>query len=123
MIEESRASGAARRELEKQEGHARRGDTRRLERSACPSRGMNCDILRHGQRRVCATPLHPEIEQTAKVIVVKGHLHTIHQFVVFEAKVFSGLSTKMKNASKYDQAAGTVGCMAEVLTKTGWATD
>jgi hypothetical protein len=23
------------------------GDTRRLERSTCPSRGMNCDILRH----------------------------------------------------------------------------
>jgi hypothetical protein len=34
MIEESRASGAARRELEKQESHPGRGDTRRLERSA-----------------------------------------------------------------------------------------
>jgi hypothetical protein len=26
------------------------GDTRRLERSACPSRGMNCDILRHREK-------------------------------------------------------------------------
>src|SRR5260370_3248185 len=51
MIEESRASGASRRELEKQEGHPCRRDTRRLERSACLSRLMNSDILRHRQRR------------------------------------------------------------------------
>ncbi len=37
------------------------------------------------------------------------------QFVVVEAKMMSGLSTKTGNASGYDQAARNVACMAEVL--------
>jgi hypothetical protein len=37
------------------------------------------------------------------------------QFTVIEAKMFSRLSTGVKNAGYYDQAARTVACMAEVL--------
>lgn len=41
------------------------------------------------------------------------------QFVVCEAKVFSGLSTGTKRARDFDQAARNVGCMAETLRKVG----
>ncbi len=40
------------------------------------------------------------------------------QFVVLEAKVFSGLSKGTKRAPDYDQAARNVACMAETLRKT-----
>ena len=39
--------------------------------------------------------------------------------VVAEAKMFSGLSAGVANASYYDQAARTVACMAEVLRRAG----
>ncbi|MGA2990722.1 MAG: hypothetical protein ABSD88_09625 [Candidatus Korobacteraceae bacterium] len=41
------------------------------------------------------------------------------QFVVCEAKVFSGLSAGVKRALFFDQAARNVGCMAETLCRTG----
>jgi hypothetical protein len=41
------------------------------------------------------------------------------QFVVLEGKVFSKLRPGTKNALQYDQAARSVGCMAEVLKKAG----
>src|SRR5208283_3566042 len=41
------------------------------------------------------------------------------QFVVCEAKVFSGLSTGTKRAPSFDQAARNVGCMAETLRRAG----
>lgn len=41
------------------------------------------------------------------------------QFVVCEAKVFSGLSPGTKWARAFDQAARTVGCMAETLRRAG----
>lgn len=41
------------------------------------------------------------------------------QFIVIEAKVFSGLSRRTTNAPKYDQAARTIGCMAETLRRAG----
>lgn len=42
-----------------------------------------------------------------------------NQFVVCEAKMFSRLSQGTKNSPSYDQAARTVGCMAEVLRESG----
>src|SRR3990172_7415404 len=39
------------------------------------------------------------------------------QFVVLEAKLFSGLASKVKNASYFDQAARSVACIAEVLCR------
>lgn len=41
------------------------------------------------------------------------------QFVVCEAKVFSGLSAGTKRAPAFDQAARNVGCMAETLRRAG----
>jgi len=41
------------------------------------------------------------------------------QFVICEAKVFSGLSTGTKRAPTFDQAARNVGCMAETLRRAG----
>jgi hypothetical protein len=41
------------------------------------------------------------------------------QFVVCEAKVFSGLSSGTKRAPAFDQAARNVGCMAETLRRAG----
>ena len=38
-------------------------------------------------------------------------------FVVLEAKMFSGLSSGVKNASFFDQAARTVACTAEVFSR------
>jgi hypothetical protein len=47
-------------------------------------------------------------------------LHTdAKQFVVVEAKMYSPLSPKVKNAPGYDQAARTVACIAEVLRIAG----
>ncbi|WP_417910666.1 hypothetical protein [Candidatus Electronema sp. PJ] len=39
------------------------------------------------------------------------------QFVVIEAKINSSLSGRTKNAKNFDQAAGSVACMAEVLKR------
>jgi hypothetical protein len=39
--------------------------------------------------------------------------------VVTEAKLFSGLSSRVTNAAYYDQAARTVACIAEVLRRAG----
>ena len=39
------------------------------------------------------------------------------QFLVLEAKMFSGLSPTVNNARYYDQAARNVACMAEVLCR------
>jgi hypothetical protein len=39
------------------------------------------------------------------------------QFVVLEAKLFSGLSVGVTNAPTYDQAARTVACMADVMQR------
>jgi hypothetical protein len=39
------------------------------------------------------------------------------QFLVLEAKMFSGLSSGVTNARYYDQAARNVACMAEVLCR------
>lgn len=39
------------------------------------------------------------------------------QFLVLEAKIFSGLSSGVTNARYYDQAARNVACMAEVLRR------
>jgi len=41
------------------------------------------------------------------------------QFVVIEAKLFARLSTGVKNASYFDQAARSVACIAEVLRRAG----
>lgn len=41
------------------------------------------------------------------------------QFVVCEAKVFSGLSAGTKRAPTFDQAARNVGCMGETLRRAG----
>ena len=41
------------------------------------------------------------------------------QFVVIEAKMFSGLSKGVKNAPDFNQAARTVACMAEVVKRAG----
>jgi hypothetical protein len=41
------------------------------------------------------------------------------QFVVCEAKMFSGLSAGTKRAPVFDQAARNVGCMAETLRRAG----
>ncbi len=41
------------------------------------------------------------------------------QFLVLEAKIFSGLSSGVSNARYYDQAARNVACMAEVLRRAG----
>ncbi len=41
------------------------------------------------------------------------------QFVVCEAKMFSGLSAGTKRAPAFDQAARNVGCMAETLRRAG----
>lgn len=41
------------------------------------------------------------------------------QFVVTEAKLFSPLSSGVRHASYYDQAARNVACMAEVLCRAG----
>ena len=41
------------------------------------------------------------------------------QFVVCEAKVFSGLSAGTKRAPAFDQAARNVGCMAETIRRAG----
>lgn len=40
-----------------------------------------------------------------------------NQFIVLEAKMFSGLSSGVSNARYYDQAARNVACMAEVLNR------
>lgn len=40
------------------------------------------------------------------------------QFVVLEAKMFSGLSRGVTHAPEYDQAARTVACMAQVIADT-----
>jgi hypothetical protein len=40
-------------------------------------------------------------------------------FVVCEAKLFSGLSSNVKNAVGYDQAARNIACMVEVLRRSG----
>jgi hypothetical protein len=45
------------------------------------------------------------------------------QFVVIEAKMFSGLSRGTKNAPDFDQAARNVACMAEVLRLANRAPD
>jgi hypothetical protein len=44
---------------------------------------------------------------------------TADQFIVIEAKVFSKLKEGTTNVPKYDQAARTVACMAEVLRRAG----
>jgi hypothetical protein len=49
----------------------------------------------------------------ADITLNKGAAH----FVVIEAKIFSGLSSRVANASYYDQAARTVACIAEVLKR------
>ena len=41
------------------------------------------------------------------------------QFVLLEAKLFNRLSTGVKNAPFFDQAARSVACMAEVLRRSG----
>lgn len=41
------------------------------------------------------------------------------QLVVIEAKLYARLSTGVKNAPYYDQAARTVACMAEILRRAG----
>lgn len=41
------------------------------------------------------------------------------QLVILEAKLFSGLSSRVKNARYFDQAARTVACMAQVLNIAG----
>lgn len=43
------------------------------------------------------------------------------QFVVIEAKMFSGLSTGIKRSAGYDQAARTVACMAAILKRANVA--
>ncbi len=45
------------------------------------------------------------------------------QFIVIEAKMFSGLSRGTKNAAGFDQAARNVACMAEVLRLAGRVPD
>ncbi|WP_435015920.1 hypothetical protein TA3x_003477 [Tundrisphaera sp. TA3] len=42
-----------------------------------------------------------------------------HQLVVLEAKLFNRLSSGIRNALYYDQAARSVACMAEVLRRAG----
>ena len=42
-------------------------------------------------------------------------LPAAEQLIIIEAKMFSPLSSGVTNAKYYDQAARTVGCMAEVL--------
>lgn len=44
-------------------------------------------------------------------------LPTATHFVVLEAKLHSGLASGVKNARYFDQAARTVACMAEVLSR------
>lgn len=41
----------------------------------------------------------------------------VGQFVVIESKMFSGLSSGVKNVAGYDQAARSVACMAAVLSR------
>src|SRR4051794_27670096 len=48
-----------------------------------------------------------------------GLLPDARQLVVLEAKLFNRLSTGVRNAPYYDQAARTVACMAEVLRRAG----
>lgn len=43
------------------------------------------------------------------------------QFVVIEAKMFSGLSSSIKHSTGYDQAARSVACMAAVLKRANMA--
>ncbi len=43
------------------------------------------------------------------------------QLVIVEAKMFSDLSSGVTHADYFDQAARTVACMAEVLTRAEWA--
>jgi hypothetical protein len=45
------------------------------------------------------------------------------QFVLLEAKLFNRLSSGVKNASYFDQAARSVACMAEVLRRSGRTPD
>jgi hypothetical protein len=45
------------------------------------------------------------------------------QFVVIEAKINSSLSSRIKNAENFDQAARSVACMAEVLKRANIAPD
>lgn len=40
------------------------------------------------------------------------------QFIIIEAKIFSPLSTGVKNDSNYDQAARTVACMAKTIEES-----
>lgn len=46
-------------------------------------------------------------------------MNNTSQFVVTEAKMFSPLSTRTRNASNYDQAARNVACMAHAIALTG----
>lgn len=45
-------------------------------------------------------------------------LSSAKQFVVCEAKLFSGLSANVKNASYFDQGTRNVACIAEVLKRS-----
>jgi hypothetical protein len=45
------------------------------------------------------------------------------QFIVVEAKMFSGLSSGTTNAPSYNQAARTIACMAEIIRQSGTSLD
>ena len=58
---------------------------------------------------------HITIEENTKSGLVLNEKAS--QFVVIEAKMFSGLSKGVKNAPYFDQAARTMACMAEVVKR------
>lgn len=43
--------------------------------------------------------------------------HNCEQFIILEAKMFSGLSEKTAHAPRYNQAARTVACMSHIISK------
>ncbi len=69
------------------------------------------------ERPTCADGIigHFTIRETTRAGVKLTEAAT--QFVVVEAKIFSGLSQKVKNAPCFNQAARTVACMAEVAKR------
>jgi hypothetical protein len=77
----------------------------------------------------------PEGESRTHADGLVGHFHfdqtksgavldaDADQFIVCEAKIFSGLSKGTTRAPGYDQAARTIACMASMLTETGGSGD